>query len=80
MEFHIKGPWMPKDGTLLISLPRSELSETLKKCRVCAKDDAAFMCSKCRKVRYCSAECQKLNWPTHKDSCNLKDGVPSEDF
>ena len=26
-------------------------------------------CSKCEKVRYCSIECQKEDWPTHQKDC-----------
>ncbi|KAA1476069.1 hypothetical protein DENSPDRAFT_932779 [Dentipellis sp. KUC8613] len=26
-------------------------------------------CSKCKRVRYCSKECQTKAWPTHKKSC-----------
>ncbi|KAK6991798.1 hypothetical protein R3P38DRAFT_3090981 [Favolaschia claudopus] len=26
-------------------------------------------CSECKKARYCSRECQKQNWPTHKIVC-----------
>ncbi|KAF9067980.1 hypothetical protein BDP27DRAFT_1383821 [Rhodocollybia butyracea] len=26
-------------------------------------------CSKCRKVRYCGASCQKKDWPAHKSKC-----------
>ncbi|KAG9089693.1 hypothetical protein FRC06_001426 [Ceratobasidium sp. 370] len=26
-------------------------------------------CSKCKKARYCSASCQRQDWPTHKKDC-----------
>ena len=26
-------------------------------------------CSRCRKVAYCSKECQEVHWPTHKSEC-----------
>ena len=26
-------------------------------------------CSKCRRTAYCSAECQRKDWPTHKEDC-----------
>ncbi len=28
-----------------------------------------FDCSGCGRMRYCSVECQKLHWPTHKHFC-----------
>ncbi|KAG8739655.1 hypothetical protein FRC10_005357 [Ceratobasidium sp. 414] len=27
-------------------------------------------CSKCKKARYCSAACQRQDWPAHKKDCN----------
>jgi hypothetical protein len=27
------------------------------------------ICSRCKKARYCSSECQKLHWKTHKIMC-----------
>ncbi|KAG8696165.1 hypothetical protein FRC08_007323 [Ceratobasidium sp. 394] len=27
-------------------------------------------CSKCKKARYCSATCQRQDWPVHKKDCN----------
>lgn len=42
-------------------------------CHGCDKeepDTKAFQkCSKCMRVAYCSRECQKTDWPTHKHSC-----------
>ncbi|KID74370.1 Ubiquitin carboxyl-terminal hydrolase 19 [Metarhizium brunneum] len=37
-------------------------------CTVCDKHDAR-LCGRCKSVRYCSAECQKEDWPTHKLPC-----------
>lgn len=38
-------------------------------CQVCtSKTDK--LCSKCKKVYYCCAACQKADWKNHKQSCN----------
>jgi len=42
----------------------------LQFCSVCQKPDAK-LCSRCQTVRYCSANCQKTAWPTHKAQCKL---------
>lgn len=45
----------------------------LKICSGCAMEEGARgdfkTCSKCRKVWYCSAECQKSHWKCHKREC-----------
>lgn len=36
------------------------------------KDDAHYLlkkCSRCRKMMYCSTECQRKDWPRHKVAC-----------
>eukprot|EP00727_Mastigamoeba_balamuthi_P004399 m51a1_g13958 hypothetical protein (198) ;mRNA; f:949106-949893 len=39
-------------------------------CAVCGKTQSAMMrCSRCRTVEYCSAACQKQDWPQHKQHC-----------
>ena len=38
-------------------------------CAQCGKADAKKRCSACKSVYYCSVECQKVAWPTHKSSC-----------
>ena len=42
-------------------------------CGACGKKSrvkALKRCGKCRDVYYCSGECQKKDWPTHKKSCH----------
>merc|ERR1712210_376109 len=34
-----------------------------------APDTRFQKCARCLTVRYCSADCQKLNWKTHKKTC-----------
>ncbi|CBJ31961.1 MYND finger protein, putative [Ectocarpus siliculosus] len=38
-------------------------------CPVCQKPNAQKRCTRCKIVRYCSRECQKQHWPTHKLEC-----------
>ncbi len=37
-------------------------------CAVCG-NAAKSKCSRCKTRRYCSPECQKRDWATHKESC-----------
>jgi hypothetical protein len=49
--------------------PTSEL--TAKDfCVNCNKIGKADLCGRCKKVRYCNAECQKSNWEVHKTYCS----------
>lgn len=44
-----------------------------KKCAKCGKvDEAIKNCSRCLQVGYCGPECQKLDWPSHKQVCVKK--------
>lgn len=45
-----------------------------KTCSICDKLVAQVQyCSGCRKMAYCSRDCQKLDWPTHKATCERID-------
>ena len=40
-------------------------------CKVCQKfDSASKKCAKCKSEFYCSKNCQKTDWPFHKQFCN----------
>lgn len=39
-------------------------------CALCGKIDCAKQCGKCRKVYYCSSDCQKKDWKLHKVTCS----------
>jgi hypothetical protein len=42
----------------------------LHTCANCATDGREFKkCSVCKKTRYCSRECQKDDWKSHKSTC-----------
>lgn len=38
-------------------------------CGNCDKESATKVCGRCKKMKYCSKECQRLHWPVHKQSC-----------
>jgi len=56
----------------------SEAKETLNKmgaCRHCnqMKEHSALMeCSRCEGAQYCSKECQVVDWPRHKEYCDVR--------
>lgn len=42
---------------------------TADKCAKCSKAEGTLRCSRCRKVSYCSKECQRAHWKSHKIKC-----------
>ena len=38
-------------------------------CKICGKEEAK-RCGKCHKVFYCSVQCQRKDWKSHKEACN----------
>ena len=59
-----------KKGDTVLKIDTSK-----KECIVCKKTDAEAdggklkSCSRCKRVRYCSRECQVKDWKTHKKFC-----------
>jgi len=51
-------------------LPES-MHKSVLPCFVC-KAIPTKCCSGCRTIRYCSQECQKIDWPRHKKECLAK--------
>ena len=46
------------------------------KCENMEKTKGEFkLCSACRTVRYCCVECQRMDWPEHKQICNKSDEI-----
>ena len=44
-------------------------------CANCNQTDAKFHCGKCKKVHYCSQDCQKADWKHHRQTCGEDDSV-----
>ena len=42
----------------------------MNKCKKCGGASSSD-CSRCREVHYCSRECQKLDWNSHKKECGI---------
>lgn len=56
---------------------KKRLLKNLAKTSICAacneiKDCTSLMkCGGCRVVQYCSEDCQRADWPVHKDQCKI---------
>lgn len=42
------------------------------KCAYCHKEGTIYNCTTCELIAYCSKECQKADWPRHKEDCSPK--------
>jgi len=55
------------------TLNLNSIDQILRSCKTCHKIDSnekpLFTCRYCKSVIYCSRECQKSNWVTHKEFC-----------
>jgi micrococcal nuclease len=38
-------------------------------CANCARANASLACGQCKTSTYCSAQCQRTDWPQHSDDC-----------
>jgi hypothetical protein len=55
-----------------VRLANNAVLNMMRSCCVCKKYGMSLSkCSACKSVYYCSAECQKKDWGTHKESCGL---------
>ncbi|KIJ38401.1 hypothetical protein M422DRAFT_259068 [Sphaerobolus stellatus SS14] len=45
-------------------------SKGCRQCEARSTQKPLFKCSRCKHIYYCSRECQRKDWPTHKESCN----------
>jgi len=39
-------------------------------CEICLEKLGEYKCGRCSTGKYCSQECQKVDWPRHKQACN----------
>ncbi|KAI6026975.1 ankyrin [Pisolithus marmoratus] len=45
--------------------------ERRKRCGNCGTEQSGLrQCARCHTVRYCSVECQRSHWPTHRPNCH----------
>eukprot|EP00897_Mesotaenium_endlicherianum_P008438 jgi/Mesen1/7622/ME000004S07898 len=55
---------------------KDSLALLVKVCATCGKTGGSVhRCSRCKGPAYCSKECQKLDWPQHKQHCNKEDST-----
>lgn len=51
----------------------SSATAGVKVCQLCQKENAAFKCSVCKSVWYCSSAHQNTDWARHKrENCNVQ--------
>lgn len=62
-----KGQRLPTDRPVLLG--PEHLRAMTERCAECRELKRSHLCGRCKKVRYCSPECQAKAWPTHKQHC-----------
>ncbi|CAF4361734.1 unnamed protein product [Rotaria magnacalcarata] len=75
-KMNIINPYLRLGGTDMKSLVRiddfssiimqSESEQVLNMCRCCGEPNALHVCSKCKQARYCTKECQTIDWQLYK--------------
>jgi hypothetical protein len=51
------------------NMSQQQALQLLKECGHCKKPNCIQKCSRCKKVYYCTKECQKSHWTEHKKVC-----------
>lgn len=54
---------------------REHKKKTHYSCKICHSTLGLKSCSKCRRTFYCSKNCQKIDWRTHKSECDSDQDV-----
>lgn len=47
-------------------------ADVISYCKTCRSHRHTKKCSQCKSVAYCSKECQKSDWPSHKAACKVQ--------
>lgn len=61
----------PSFKTRVYSFITELLNLDKNRCGHCNKKNCSARCAQCKKVYYCSQDCQKAHWPAHKDICKI---------
>ena len=56
-------------SSTLLSAPTGKPQDEKQICSRCKKTSSTLHQCSCHKVSYCTVECQRLDWPKHKDVC-----------
>ncbi len=59
-------PRMTAEGMLRIN---QEYTVCRSECQVCKSIHNLLRCKRCKRVYYCSKECQRSDWPAHRNNC-----------
>ena len=51
---------------------------TVHACNVCDSETNLKRCARCKKVAYCSRNCQKKDWKTHREKCSIVSSSSSQ--
>lgn len=64
-------PYTENVGRSVTGLGAAKPSEPEKRCQKCGGPGKSklLVCGGCKRASYCSADCQKADWKTHKGSC-----------
>lgn len=70
----INNSWWPSFFSTPTPTPINPVQTApVEKCALCGKKETETLklkrCGACKKIKYCSGECQKKDWHTHKQTC-----------
>ncbi|XP_034299519.2 uncharacterized protein [Magallana gigas] len=59
--------------TMINKVEATAVSKDLEFCPVCGYTGKLKLCQRCKKIKYCSVECQKADWKKHKLCCSSEE-------